>query len=110
MFCGIFDIVMKYAEIEWREGQPYSPEYDDIYYSRTGGRSESEYVFLKQNNLLERWGRTDQFVIAETGFGTGLNFILTLKAWAEIEIRSTKNTFIKLKIFMLINLVYKICM
>jgi len=83
VFCGIFDIVMKYAEIEWRDGQPYSPEYDDIYYSRTGGRSESEYVFLKQNNLLERWGRTDQFVIAETGFGTGLNFILTLKAWAE---------------------------
>lgn len=74
---------MKYAELKWREGQPYSPEYDDIYYSETGGRSESEYVFLKQNNLAERWEHADRFIIAETGFGTGLNFILTLKTWAE---------------------------
>jgi len=74
---------MKYAEIEWREGQPYSPEYDDIYYSRTGSRSESEYVFVKQNHLQERWKLADQFVIAETGFGMGLNFVLTLKAWSE---------------------------
>lgn len=74
---------MKYAELEWHEGQPYSPEYDDIYYSKAGGCSESEYVFIKQNNLQERWATVDQFNIAETGFGTGLNFILTLKAWAE---------------------------
>ena len=77
---------MKYAEIEWRDGQPYSPGYDDIYYSTAGGREESEYVFLKHNYLNSRWQQlsTDEhFVIAETGFGTGLNFILTMKAWAE---------------------------
>ncbi len=74
---------MKYAEIEWRENQPYSPEYDDIYYSREGGRSESEYVFVNQNHLQERCKLVDQFVIAETGFGMGLNFVLTLKAWSE---------------------------
>ena len=81
---------MKYAEIEWCEGQPYSPEYDDIYYSKAGGREESEYIFLKQNNLPERWGQADQFIIAETGFGTGLNFILTLKAWAESANKNAK--------------------
>ena len=77
---------MKYAEIEWRDGQPYSPGYDDIYYSTAGGREESEYVFLKHNQLAERWqgiAADEHFVIAETGFGTGLNFILTMKAWAE---------------------------
>ncbi|MDH5388201.1 MAG: bifunctional tRNA (5-methylaminomethyl-2-thiouridine)(34)-methyltransferase MnmD/FAD-dependent 5-carboxymethylaminomethyl-2-thiouridine(34) oxidoreductase MnmC [Gammaproteobacteria bacterium] len=77
---------MKYAEIEWRDGQPYSPGYDDIYYSTAGGREESEYVFLKHNYLARRWqklGADDHFVIAETGFGTGLNFVLTLQAWAE---------------------------
>jgi tRNA 5-methylaminomethyl-2-thiouridine biosynthesis bifunctional protein len=74
---------MKYAELEWRDGQPYSPDYDDIYYSKAGGRSESEYVFIKQNDLPARWVGAGQFIIAETGFGTGLNFILTLKAWAE---------------------------
>lgn len=77
---------MNYAEIEWRDGQPYSPGYDDIYYSTAGGREESEYVFLKHNHLAERWqqlGADDHFVIAETGFGTGLNFVLTMHAWAE---------------------------
>ena len=61
---------MKYAEIEWRDGQPYSPGYDDIYYSTAGGREESEYVFLKHNYLDSRWqklGADDHFVIAETG-------------------------------------------
>ena len=77
---------MKYAEIEWRDGQPYSPGYDDIYYSNAGGREESEYVFLEHNHLASRWQgmvAAEHFVIAETGFGTGLNFVLTLKAWAE---------------------------
>lgn len=77
---------MKYAEIEWRDGQPYSPGYDDIYFSTTGGREESDYVFLKHNNLISRWqelGADDRFVIAETGFGTGLNFVLSIQLWKE---------------------------
>lgn len=77
---------MKYTEIEWRDGQPYSPGYDDIYYSTAGGPEESDYVFLKHNHLASRWqdvGSGEHFVIAETGFGTGLNFVLTMKAWAE---------------------------
>ncbi|MDH5711101.1 MAG: bifunctional tRNA (5-methylaminomethyl-2-thiouridine)(34)-methyltransferase MnmD/FAD-dependent 5-carboxymethylaminomethyl-2-thiouridine(34) oxidoreductase MnmC [Gammaproteobacteria bacterium] len=77
---------MKYAEIEWRDGQPYSPGYDDIYFSAAGGREESEYVFLGYNNLATRWHELvagEHFVIAETGFGTGLNFVLTLQAWQE---------------------------
>ncbi len=77
---------MKYADVQWRDGQPYSPGYGDIYYSSAGGREESEYVFLQQNELNSRWrklGAGEHFVIAETGFGTGLNFVLTMKAWAE---------------------------
>ena len=77
---------MKYAEIQWRDGQPYSPGYDDIYYSNTGGREESEHVFLGHNHLSQRWqelANDGAFIIAETGFGTGLNFVLTMKAWLE---------------------------
>ena len=77
---------MKYAEIEWRDGQPYSPDYEDIYYSTAGGREESEYVFLKHNHLAPRWQAMapgEHFVIAETGFGTGLNFVLSMQAWSE---------------------------
>ena len=77
---------MKYAEIQWRDGQPYSPGYEDIYYSTAGGRDESEYVFLQHNQLASRWqamAAGEHFVIAETGFGTGLNFVLSLRMWAE---------------------------
>lgn len=72
---------MDYAVLEWRNGQPYSALYDDIYYSREDGRAESEYVFLKQNDLPQRWSGVERFVIAETGFGTGLNFVLTVQQW-----------------------------
>ncbi len=72
---------MDYAKLEWRDGQPYSTQYDDIYYSRADGREESEYVFLKHNGLPERWRGVERFIIAETGFGTGLNFVLTVKQW-----------------------------
>jgi tRNA 5-methylaminomethyl-2-thiouridine biosynthesis bifunctional protein len=72
---------MKYANIEWNNGQPYSADYGDVYYSSHGGAAETEYVFLRQNNLVARWRQAGQFIIGETGFGTGLNFIVTRRHW-----------------------------
>ena len=72
---------MEYALIEWQDGYPYSPDFDDIYYSSAGSREEAEHVFLKNNNLPERFQDEGQFIIAEAGFGFGLNFVLTLQAW-----------------------------
>ncbi|HET8706266.1 MAG TPA: bifunctional tRNA (5-methylaminomethyl-2-thiouridine)(34)-methyltransferase MnmD/FAD-dependent 5-carboxymethylaminomethyl-2-thiouridine(34) oxidoreductase MnmC, partial [Pseudomonadales bacterium] len=64
------------ARIEWRDGAPFSIEFNDVYFSRAGGLDETGYVFLQHNQLAERFqhGETP-FVIAETGFGTGLNFL-----------------------------------
>lgn len=70
----------------WRDGQPYSGLYGDIYFSRDSGISESRYVFLTQNTLQERWERLGpgaQFVIGETGFGTGLNFLCAWQLWLQ---------------------------
>lgn len=72
---------MKQANIEWQQGQPFNIEFDDIYFSKEGGIAETEYVFLKQNGLPDSWIGKKQFVIAETGFGTGLNFLTTVKHW-----------------------------
>ena len=74
---------MKQAKIEWQEGQPISQQFEDIYFSRQGGAAETEHVFLKHNGLPERWLNRQRFVIAETGFGTGLNFLITLKHWLD---------------------------
>ena len=66
------------AQLDWNEaGIPVSNQFDDVYFSNVNGLEETRYVFLKQNHLPERWQEYDQrrFVIAETGFGTGLNFL-----------------------------------
>ncbi|MCV5371708.1 bifunctional tRNA (5-methylaminomethyl-2-thiouridine)(34)-methyltransferase MnmD/FAD-dependent 5-carboxymethylaminomethyl-2-thiouridine(34) oxidoreductase MnmC, partial [Escherichia coli] len=69
---------IKNAELGWNEaGIPVSDKFDDVYFSNVNGLEETRYVFLKQNHLPERWQEFDQrrFVIGETGFGTGLNFL-----------------------------------
>jgi tRNA 5-methylaminomethyl-2-thiouridine biosynthesis bifunctional protein len=70
------------AVIEWKDnGTPYSCHFGDVYYSTSGGREESEYVFLEQNQIPEIWRKESDFTIGELGFGTGLNFLLTLQRW-----------------------------
>jgi len=80
---------MKYAKPEWRDGQPYSAEFDDVYFSVDNGVEETEHVFIKHNQLLERFVSSDtekrQFVIAETGFGSGLNFLVAVKHWLALS-------------------------
>ena len=72
---------MQHARILWRDQQPYSQDFNDIYYSTAGGPAESEYVFLKHNHLPQRWQHAKRFIIGETGFGTGLNFLVTVDHW-----------------------------
>ena len=64
-------------------GAPRSEQFDDVYFSADNGLAESRYVFLKGNNLPDRWAGKDRFVIAETGFGTGLNFLAAWKLFIE---------------------------
>lgn len=77
---------MQYTNLIWRNGQPYSEMFDDIYYSSDesesiSGESEFNHVFFKNNGLPERWGSASKFIIAELGFGSGLNCLLTIREW-----------------------------
>ncbi|WP_150539152.1 bifunctional tRNA (5-methylaminomethyl-2-thiouridine)(34)-methyltransferase MnmD/FAD-dependent 5-carboxymethylaminomethyl-2-thiouridine(34) oxidoreductase MnmC [Actinobacillus vicugnae] len=56
---------------------PVSEQFDDIYFSTQDGLEESYYVFQDGNQLWQKWQthNNESFVIAETGFGTGLNFL-----------------------------------
>ncbi len=63
------------------DGTPYSPDYDDVYHSAAGGLEQSRHVFLGGNELPGNWQGRDAFVIVETGFGLGLNFLATWQAW-----------------------------
>ena len=73
------------ADIQWRQGMPYSLDYEDFYWSLPNGLAESFYVFLQQNDLPSRWNNlkaADQsFSIGELGFGTGINFLNCCELW-----------------------------
>ncbi|WP_343654557.1 bifunctional tRNA (5-methylaminomethyl-2-thiouridine)(34)-methyltransferase MnmD/FAD-dependent 5-carboxymethylaminomethyl-2-thiouridine(34) oxidoreductase MnmC [Paraburkholderia caribensis] len=62
-------------------GTPYSPRHDDIYHSAVGALAQAEYVFLRGNELPSRWQKRRVFTVLETGFGMGINFLVTWAAW-----------------------------
>jgi len=71
-------------ELRLTHGEPpYSERYQDHYFSRHGGLAETRHVFLMGNSLPQRWQGREYFVVAETGFGTGLNFLATWQAWQQ---------------------------
>src|SRR5213596_1864921 len=63
------------------DGTPWSEEFGDVYHSAAGGPAQARHVFLAGNRLPERWAGRSRFVILETGFGLGLNFLATWQAW-----------------------------
>ncbi|MEJ6403030.1 tRNA (5-methylaminomethyl-2-thiouridine)(34)-methyltransferase MnmD [Yoonia sp. 2307UL14-13] len=69
------------AKLDWRDGVPIATAFDDPYYSLDDGLAETRHVFLAGNDLPARFA--GDFHIAELGFGTGLNFLVTWAAWNE---------------------------
>ncbi|RUO67267.1 bifunctional tRNA (5-methylaminomethyl-2-thiouridine)(34)-methyltransferase MnmD/FAD-dependent 5-carboxymethylaminomethyl-2-thiouridine(34) oxidoreductase MnmC [Idiomarina ramblicola] len=91
------------SSVQFNEhGVPVSTTFDDIYFSVDSGVDESQYVFLNQNGLPERWHSLPDhycFTIAETGFGTGLNFLLTWKRFLEHAPANTRLHFVSFEKF-----------
>lgn len=70
--------------LDWSEDDiPSSAMFGDVYYNRQNGLDESRLVYLNGNNLPDNWVGKGQFVIAETGFGTGLNFLATCEMFEQ---------------------------
>ena len=72
------------ANLEFNsEGTPVSRDFDDVYFSNDNGLEETRYVFLGGNQLDERFPTHPRplFVVAESGFGTGLNFLTLWQAF-----------------------------
>ncbi len=78
---------VNFTEVDFTEnGEPRSQEFDDVYFSDCGGMEESEHVFIGGCDLRERLRNRalsvrsssfSDYLVGETGFGTGLN-LLTL--------------------------------
>jgi tRNA 5-methylaminomethyl-2-thiouridine biosynthesis bifunctional protein len=85
------------ARLAFREGIPYSEEFDDLYHSAGGGPAQALHVFLRGNGLPERWAGRERFVILETGFGAGINFLATWRAWRQDPARCRRLHFVSIE-------------
>ena len=95
---------MQFANIQWQESinttdTPYSIDFDDIYFSTDDGLLETEYVFVEHNQLKQRFKALSKntFCIAETGFGTGLNFLVVASHWSSLTPITAKLLFISIE-------------
>jgi tRNA 5-methylaminomethyl-2-thiouridine biosynthesis bifunctional protein len=70
------------ARIDFSDAQvPGAPDFDDVYHPRAGALGQARHVFLAGNGLPGRWAGRRRFVVLETGFGLGHNFLATWDAW-----------------------------
>lgn len=94
---------IRHAELEWdAEGQPLSRAFGDVYFSRVNGLQETRHVFLQHNQLTERWadlGEKTTFVIGETGFGSGLNFLAAWQLWDAVAPAQAQLHFVSVEKF-----------
>ncbi|MFT6082235.1 MAG: tRNA 5-methylaminomethyl-2-thiouridine biosynthesis bifunctional protein, partial [Planctomycetota bacterium] len=76
------------------DGRLTSKHYGDVYFSGDGVH-ETEHVFVAGNELPQRFAQTrGTFVVGETGFGTGLNFLVTAECFARHANESARLVFI----------------
>lgn len=76
----------EFAPFSLKNNTLFSEEFDDLYSSAKGAVAECNHVFIKGNNLNERFenlGENSKFYIGEIGFGIGINFLTTCKSWLD---------------------------
>ncbi len=74
--------LLTHPTIDWKDdGTPVAREAGDVYFTAGDGLAETRAVFLKGCGLPEAWADRHAFTIAETGFGTGLNFLALCELW-----------------------------
>ncbi|MDB9783966.1 tRNA (5-methylaminomethyl-2-thiouridine)(34)-methyltransferase MnmD, partial [Gammaproteobacteria bacterium] len=78
----------KWQEIDWIDGLPYSPSYDDRFF-QADAIKEIKDVFITPNNLEDRFKQSQKLSIGELGFGFGLNFFVTAMIWGQSKCQSS---------------------
>lgn len=76
------------AKIYWNElNTPTSEQFGDVYFSNDDALAETHYVFIEGNYLYERFIQhtAATFIIGETGFGSGLNFLVVWQLFLQFK-------------------------
>lgn len=70
-----YELKRPHALIDWAEGGPVARVAGDVYFSKEDGLAETRSVFLDAAGFPRRFRADGATVVAELGFGTGLNFL-----------------------------------
>mgnify|MGYP001612078733 CR=1 FL=1 len=76
---------------------PFSPQYAQAYPSQATALQRAEQIYLSASQLPQRWATSRRFVILETGFGLGNNFLATWNAWRNDPNRCDRLCFISIE-------------
>lgn len=68
----IFITTDEKAKLIFKDNTPFSLDFDDFYFNSKDGLNESKFVYTHSFE----WKNQENFIIAESGFGIGLNFFL----------------------------------
>ena len=85
------------ARIDFAQGTPRAPDFDDVYHPREGALQQAQGVFLAGNGLPQRWRQRERFTVLETGFGLGHNFLATWAAWRDDPQRCARLHYVALE-------------
>lgn len=91
-------LVVQPARVDFSDpAAPASPLYGDVYHARAGALAQARHVFLGGNGLPGRWEGRERFVVLETGFGLGNNFLATWEAWRQDPRRCGRLVFVSVE-------------
>ncbi|ENK1724120.1 bifunctional tRNA (5-methylaminomethyl-2-thiouridine)(34)-methyltransferase MnmD/FAD-dependent 5-carboxymethylaminomethyl-2-thiouridine(34) oxidoreductase MnmC [Campylobacter upsaliensis] len=88
---------MKKARVIFKDNTPYSLDFEDFYFNSQEGVEESRFVYTE----AFEWEECESFIIAETGFGIGLNFFSTLQNFLKTKKRPKRLFYVSVEGFYL---------
>jgi tRNA U34 5-methylaminomethyl-2-thiouridine-forming methyltransferase MnmC len=90
------------STIIWDDNQnPISRYFDDVYFNTNGAIDETRYVFIEGNTLFDRFlqHQHQTFNISETGFGSGLSFLIAWQMFKQFRKQNPNSPLKKLNFF-----------
>ncbi|GAW96536.1 MULTISPECIES: FAD-dependent 5-carboxymethylaminomethyl-2-thiouridine(34) oxidoreductase MnmC [Colwellia] len=85
------DKTYKSSKLSYQEdATPYSQRFDAFYFDSESAYRQCDSIFIQKNQIKRRLQTAKQtFTVAEIGFATGLNFLLTLQAYQKAQLHSS---------------------
>lgn len=93
---------MHESTIIWDDDQiPISRFFNDVYFNTNGAIDETRYVFIEGNHLFARFLQHQQesFTIGETGFGSGLSFLIAWQTFKQFRQQNPNSVLKRLNFF-----------